>query len=44
MLRRNEIGVPVRTSTDEKETVDSVKLSQEWAVSSDNEEDGNEEK
>ena len=42
MLRRNEIGVPVRTSTDdEEETVDSVKLSQEWAVSSDSEEDDN---
>ena len=37
VLRRNEIGIPVRTSEDEEEVVDSAKLSQEWAVTNDGE-------
>ena len=43
VLRRNEIGIPVRISIDEEETVDSAKLSQEWAVASDSEEEEEEE-
>jgi len=40
VLRRNEIGIPVRmTEDEEEEVVDSVKLSQEWAVANDGEED-----
>mmetsp|Transcript_14726 Transcript_14726/g.22145 ORF Transcript_14726/g.22145 Transcript_14726/m.22145 type:complete len:475 (-) Transcript_14726:117-1541(-) len=40
VLRRNEIGIPVRmTEDEEEEVVDSVKLSQEWAVTNDGEED-----
>ncbi|KAL7444867.1 hypothetical protein ACHAXM_009692 [Skeletonema potamos] len=41
VLRRNEIGIPVRITNDEEEIVDSAKLSQEWAVANDGEEDAN---
>ncbi len=36
VLRRNEIGIPVRlTDDEEEEVVDSAKLSKEWAVAND---------
>jgi len=43
VLRRNEIGIPVRITIDEEEVVDSAKLSMEWEVASDGEEEDGDE-